>query len=86
MDVKISSQVRWFDAAEGAVLLNVETSRYYHLNEMGTVLWRAVAENSLKSDAAKAISERYNLSEEKVNADVTVFYKKLMDLGFLSPV
>jgi uncharacterized protein with gpF-like domain len=58
-----------FDGQE-AVLVDLNTKRYYTLNETGMLVWRGLERGDSVSQIAREISDRYDVSEENAASSI----------------
>ena len=57
------------DGREG-VLVDLNTKKYYQLNETASLIWRGLENRSPLSGIAREITELYNVSLERATASV----------------
>ena len=58
-----------FDGRE-AVLVDLNTKRYYTLNETAMLVWRGLESGKTTAEIAREISDRYEVSEEHATASI----------------
>ena len=58
-----------FDGRE-AVLVDLNTKRYYMLNETGMLVWRGLERGQTTYEIAREITEQYDVTEEHAVASV----------------
>lgn len=58
-----------FDGRE-AVLVDLNTKRYYTLNETAMLVWRGLERGQTTSEIAREITEQYDVTEEHAMASV----------------
>jgi len=58
-----------FDGRE-AVLVDLNTKRYYTLNETAMIVWRGLERGQTTADIAREITERYEVTTEHAVASV----------------
>lgn len=73
--IVINRKIVWREVDGEAVILNVDSSHYYTLNETGTRIWKMLKSGDSVSDIAALLSDEYGVSESKVKNDVN----KLID-------
>lgn len=69
-----------------AVLLDLDTQRYYTLNETGTAIWDAFAEPATPSEAAAALARAFDVSPDEALGHVEAFAATLRADGLLRRV
>ena len=65
-------------------ILNLESSLYFGLDEVGAYIWQAIREPTKVSDLCEQILERYDVEAEECRADVLEFIQKLDDAKLLA--
>ncbi|MBV9579732.1 MAG: PqqD family protein [Chloroflexi bacterium] len=68
---------------DGAVLLNVETGRYFGLDEVATLLWKRLVNGASEAQLVDSLIAVYEVEPERAQADVTAFVQRLKLLGLL---
>lgn len=58
-----------FDGGE-SVLVDLNTKRYYQLNETATLIWRALANGSSKGDIVGSLTSVYDVTDEDAEKSV----------------
>ena len=66
-----------------AVLLNLETGKYFGLNRAGSRMFRALSERGSIRDACESLLAEYDVSAEELEADLVDFVATLVDDGLL---
>lgn len=80
----VSAAVTWRKTGDEAVILNLETSEYYSLNETGTFIWELVAAGKPDARIAEALADEYGLASDQAAKDLSDFLKDLSKLRILS--
>jgi len=57
------------DGVEG-VLVDLNSKKYYRLNETASLIWRGIQQRLPLSDIAEQITERYDVSLEHANSSI----------------
>nr|WP_240155186.1 PqqD family protein [Chitinophaga sp. Cy-1792] len=55
----------------GVVILNLNTERFYELNEIGKRFWELIAENNGYMAAVEILQNEYEVSTERLQDDLT---------------
>ena len=58
-----------FDGCE-AVLVDLDTKRYYTLNETAMVVWRGLERGQTKPEIVQDLLDRYDVTVEHANASI----------------
>lgn len=62
------------------LLLDIEHDRILHLNPVGAEVWKFLSEGITETEVVKQVSRKYQVSEERVAADVRTLLKRIADL------
>jgi hypothetical protein len=74
--------VRFMDRE--SVLLNLETERYFGLDEMGTRMWQVVTAAPSVEAAVLQLQDEYDTTQETLQTHLTELLGRLIDNGLLS--
>ena len=69
--------------SDGAVLLNLQTKRYFSLNETGAIVWRRAQSACTIADLCEAIAETYSIDGQAAKADIEALVGRLVDAGLM---
>jgi hypothetical protein len=67
-------------------ILNLKSTLYFGLDEVGACIWEAMAEPRKVSELCERVLERFNVGEEQCQADVVEFVGRLDEVGLLEIV
>lgn len=67
-----------------SVLLDLNTRRYYTLNETGVVIWRHISDGRSIDEVKSAVLERFEVSVEEAESCVVEFVTNLEKEGLVS--
>src|SRR5215217_6427095 len=74
-----------FQELEGeTVLLNLESERYYGLDDVGTRMWQLLAENGDVGAAYTQLLQEYDVEAEQLEADLGTLIGRLAEAGLLT--
>lgn len=62
--MEISKNVTWKTLGEKVIAVKVETGEYYTLNEVASVIWKAIDEGMSKEDIAEKIYTEYDAADK----------------------
>ena len=65
--------------SDGAVLLNLQTKRYFSLNETGTRIWELVQETREEAEIAAVLIREYVVEEAVARAEVRRILEELIE-------
>jgi hypothetical protein len=74
--------VRFMDRE--SVLLNLETERYFGLDEMGTRMWQVVTAAPNVETAIQQLQDEYDATPETLQNHLTELLGRLVDNGLLA--
>jgi hypothetical protein len=67
-------------------ILNLKSTLYFGLDEVGACIWEAIGEPRKVSDLCKWVLDRYDVGEEQCQADVIEFVGRLDEAGLIEIV
>lgn len=73
-----------FEGGE-SVLVDLNTKRYYQLNETATVIWRALADGSSKADIVGSLTSVYDVTEADAEKSVDQVLEHLKAHRLVAP-
>jgi hypothetical protein len=71
--------------SDGAVLLNLQTKRYFSLNETGTRIWEMVQQMTDEEAIVAALLSEYDVGEPVVRAEVRRILDELIEAQLIVP-
>ena len=83
---QVNPNVRWVNAETGAVLLNLDLSRYFSLNKTAADVWAMLSSETSLDSVLEKMRLKYGSHSGQVQSDVSAFVEKLCGLGFLQRV
>ena len=83
--VTVPERVLFRDLAGEAVLLELESGRYYGLDETGTRMWSLLVQHGRVDTAFQNLLQEYDVPSERLQEELRVFVetlasRKLLDL------
>jgi hypothetical protein len=66
-----------------AVLLNIQSGRYFGLDEVGTRMWAAITSAESLRAASEALLAEYEVTRERLEGDVRALVEKLVEYGLV---
>jgi hypothetical protein len=83
----VDANVAWRVADDEAVLLHAETSAYFGLNEVGTILWCRLAEQELSLDQLTDWArKRFADTPPRLREDIAAFLEQLAAPGLVAAI
>jgi 2-keto-3-deoxy-L-rhamnonate aldolase RhmA len=73
-----------FDAGEG-ILVDLNTKKYFQLNETAIIVWRGLEKNLPLEEIVSQITDAYEVSTEHANESVRKLLESLRALKLLRP-
>jgi hypothetical protein len=83
--VEIGDGVLYQELQDEVVLLNMESQRYYGLDDVGARMWKSVLENGSVAQATAHLCEIYEAEETVIRTDLEVLVRDLLSAGLLKP-
>jgi hypothetical protein len=68
---------------EQAVMLSIETGRYYSINAVGRRVWELLERPRALAELRAAISEEFDVDAAACEADIVDFVRELMNNGMV---
>jgi len=81
--VAVNRDVLFRDLGGEAVLLNLQSGKYYGLDEVGTRMWSLLVQHGKVRQAYDALLAEYDVSEERLQEDLLHFIDELVSHGLL---
>jgi hypothetical protein len=66
-----------------SVLLNVQTGRYFGLDEVGTRMWAVLTASGSLRAAFETLLAEYDVDEQQLQQDLRTLVEKLVEHGLL---
>ena len=82
--VEISSEALFQELEGETVLLNLQSERYYGLDDVGTRMWQLLAENGDVAAAAAQLLKEYNVEAAQLESDLATLIGRLAEAGLLT--
>ena len=74
-----------FQELEGAcVLLNLDTERYYSLDDVGTRMWQVMAEHNDVATVVEQLLDEYDVHEATLRHDLANLIAELTEEGLIT--
>ena len=71
--------------SDGAVLLNLQTKRYFSLNETGTRIWELVQQTADEEAIVATLLREYEAEEPMVRTEVRRILEELIEAQLIQP-
>ena len=72
-----------FDGAEG-ILVDLNTKKYYQLNETATLIWKGIANKAPIVEIANSLTTSYEVTPEDAQRNVQAIVQQLQDYNLIS--
>jgi coenzyme PQQ synthesis protein D (PqqD) len=66
---------------DGIVLLNPDRDKFIGLEQVGLVVWELLATPCTVSEICRALGERFDATQDQIEADVSAFIAEMLDEG-----
>jgi len=64
------SHVTWKNLESGMVLLNLQTSNYYTLNETAKLIWLAILDGKSQDEILERMTQKYDCPIHRAKTDI----------------
>jgi hypothetical protein len=82
--ISIPQDTLFRDLDDGeAIVLSLETGKYYGLDEIGARMWALLAEHGQVARAYRALLDEYDVAAERLQQDLLNLVDKLVSEGLL---
>lgn len=81
--VTLSPEVLFRELDGEAVMLDLETERYYGLDEVGTRIWQLFAEHQDTETVVAQMLAEYEVEEEQLRQDLAALLGELAEAGLV---
>lgn len=71
--------------SDGAVLLNLQTKRYFSLNETGTRIWEMVQQTADEDTIVATLLDEYDVEDTMARSEVRRILDELIDAQLIVP-
>ncbi len=85
MSIQLRPSVSAASTADGMVLLNERSGRYWQLNQSGAVTLNSLLDGDTPSQTAQKLASSYVISPTQAAADVDAFVNALRTAGLVTP-
>ena len=75
--ITIPKDVVFREIAGEAVILNLETGKYFGLDEVGTRMWQSLAQHKQVAPALKDLTEEYDTTKDQLQHDLLELVENL---------
>jgi hypothetical protein len=82
---KHASHVVWRKVSGEVVILDMESSVYYSLDEMGARIWELIGQGKPLQEIIQILAEEYEATEERLQRDIGEFLKRLQRERVIEP-
>jgi len=81
--IKFPEDVLFHEVGGEAVILNLESGKYYGLDEVGTRMWALLSEYGAIEPVVNALLAEYEVEEEQLRSDLLKLINDLSSHGLL---
>lgn len=83
MRVSIPQDVLIRELDGESVILNLNSERYFGLDEVGTRMWQALSDCELIQDAYETLLNEYDVAPEELRKDLDLLIEQLVEHGLI---
>jgi hypothetical protein len=81
--ISVPKDVLFRETGGEAVILNMESGKYYGLDEVGTRMWTLLAQHGHVEPAYRILLDEYDVAEERLQQDLLRLVDELASHGLL---
>ena len=81
--IRVPEDVLFHEVGGEAVILNLESGKYFGLDEVGTRMWVLLSEHGAVEPVLRVLLEEYDVEEERLRADLLKLIDDLASHGLL---
>jgi hypothetical protein len=82
--VEVPSHVLYQELEGEAVLLNLQTERYFGLDDVGTRMWQLLSEQGDVAAAFEQLQAEYAVEADRLRQDLAQLINRLAEAGLLT--
>ena len=82
-EVKRNNEVFTSEIDEEVVMMNVDTGRYFGMDDVGSRIWKLLKERIRVKEIVNTLLKEYDVSEEECTNDVIEFLNELKNNNLL---
>src|SRR5258707_9035910 len=75
------NELQLLTSEDGSVLLDIEHDRILKLNSVAAEMWTQLSAGQTESQIAGSLSQKYQVSEQRIAADVAALARRIAELG-----
>lgn len=80
---RLKPEVEWQRVDDEVVVLDLGTSAYLGVNDIGAVLWPLVAAGTTQGRLVAELTSRFRIDDDRARADVGAFVDRLRSLALV---
>lgn len=80
-----ASTSAWRRVEDDGIVLDLETSAYYSLNEVGSFIWERLGEGKTLDEVVAEVCDAYEVAEPEARKDAEELVAKLVSQKLLEP-
>jgi len=81
--VSVSAHQVYTTLGSEAVILELQASKYFGMNDVGTAIWNFLQQPREVSDVIEHIANNYEVSAEQAEVEILSFLQNLVDKGLV---
>ncbi len=75
--------IAWRNVNDEIVILNLKSGEYYTLNDVGQIIWLALADQKSVEEIKSKLIVEFDVSPDTATQDIKTFLSKMVDEGLL---
>ncbi len=85
MRYTIPESVLYQELPGEAVVLNLATAEYFHLNNVGYAAWELIRSGADRRAIEDSLTREFEASPEQIRSDLDAFLKRMVELKLVIP-
>jgi Coenzyme PQQ synthesis protein D (PqqD) len=81
--ISVGQNVHFQEVDGEAVLLNLESGKYFSLDRVGTRMWQLLAEHGQVESALRLLLQEYDVTEDRLQQDLIALIDRLASHGLV---
>lgn len=82
--IRLSSDALFQEIGGEAVILDLNTSRYFGLNAVGARFWQLLQVDASLVSARETLSQEFDVDEARLESDIDLLLDQLSEAGLVS--
>lgn len=81
--VAVRSDLLWSDVGGEVVIMEVDSGRYFNLDDIGSRIWRQIETPTDVASLCEALQQRHAAPLDKIRSDVIAFLDQMLEKSLI---